>query len=542
MQDALSPGSSLTTRYQIQRTLGRTAGGFLYQALDRQQAVWIMELYPAGSRRAGPLVILAPDVATLRTQWRARLSAWRQLQHPSAVPVLDLLDLFGTTYAVLPPQAGVTLAERLTRQEPLSTGAARALAVTAADVLAQLHRADQPDGAFGPDRLRLVGDRILVEPGWAVPCHEAFTAPEVALVQQPPTTVSDVYALAATTLAAVLGRTPPTAAQRSKGASLPASTPSALDRALRAGLALSPGDRPSTAHAFRQCLDTPTPATAEGPVRRVQAHASWVTHLVFLDGTLVSAGADGLIRSFHHDLRVHSSWACDAGRLTGLTVQAGRVVASDASGRLLVWHDGAPSSARSTQGITHLAALADGTQLITINADNSLSLWSVQGPRQLHSTPPQPAWLRAISVPQDRPVVLIGAADGHVQQLNLHTALPDWTWQSSHAGPVSALSSWHTLTAVGQGAQVSLLRNGQQERVWSCPEEVTAVAFAPAQHRVLATGRQGGLFACPFAPGADVRQLYSADSPLCCLAVQDTTVAFGSQGGALFVADSSGWT
>jgi serine/threonine protein kinase len=200
-------------RYTLEREIGRGGMG----------AVWLGQDEVLGRPVALKRVGFGPGASDLdldRAEREARLAA--RLNHPHVVAVYDLVTEGEDRWLVMEYVAGLTLAELVRRDGPLSPDQAAPLLRQAADALAAAHAAGivhrdvkpsnilvTPDGQvklsdFGIARAQ--ADASLTQTG-LVTGSPAYLAPEVASGQQA-TAASDVWSLGATTYHALSGRPP----------------------------------------------------------------------------------------------------------------------------------------------------------------------------------------------------------------------------------------------------------------------------------------------------------------------------------------------
>lgn len=267
-------------RYRVVRRIGAGGMGAVYlardEALGREVAVKVLRpLGPPGER--------APSEMVERFQREAQAVAL--LSHPSVVRVYDQgVDGEGLPYLVMELVDGPTLAERLEQDGPLPLREVRTLGIQIASALGAAHDAGIVHRDVKPsnilcDRARdglwkladfgiaHTADSSLTITGQFLGTP-SFAAPE-ALEGGASSPAADVYSLAATLYAALVGeppygdaglaqlvvamaqgRTPP--ALTSRRSDVPAGIAGAIDR----GLALAPDERPAAAElAHHLALD-----------------------------------------------------------------------------------------------------------------------------------------------------------------------------------------------------------------------------------------------------------------------------------------------
>ncbi|OLV18467.1 right-handed parallel beta-helix repeat-containing protein [Deinococcus marmoris] len=278
----LTEGSRLAGRYTVQVCL-RADG---YEQFYRATTDWGQSVL---------ITVFRPPQAETPTGGRARQVFMRnarllaQLQRPGVVRVSDLLDEDGTQLVVCEDRLNQTLrqaagdpSQELPPGKWLDLTRALFSALVAAHAQALLHARISPDHVW----LDTAGDvwladfglanRALQEIDLTPPPDPRYAAPELLSggVFSPQT---DVYALAATLLEVLSGRTPPTASARLRGVPLPTLTrpgSAALNHALAVSLALEPSERAIGAGEVLEILEralneqgaqpqaTPEPAAA----------------------------------------------------------------------------------------------------------------------------------------------------------------------------------------------------------------------------------------------------------------------------------------
>ncbi|MBM7807249.1 hypothetical protein JOD57_003086 [Geodermatophilus bullaregiensis] len=174
-----------------------------------------------------PVEVPGTDPAVLREQTVRAARALIHLDHPGAVPVLDVVDDGAATHVVLRDVPGTRLSEVVTRDGPLSpqrtalVGLAVLGVLRAAHGIGVLHRDVTPanvllsaQGDASPGRVFLtdfgvtesVGDAALAGTGLLIG-SPGYTAPELALGESPGP-ASDLWSLGATLFTTVEGRPP----------------------------------------------------------------------------------------------------------------------------------------------------------------------------------------------------------------------------------------------------------------------------------------------------------------------------------------------
>src|ERR1700730_16791928 len=118
-------------QYRIERLLGRGGMGAVYLAhelaLDRDVAI----------------KVLPPEHAStpqIRERFKREARTAARLSHPNIVPLHTFGDVSGLVYFVMGYVAGESLAERIRRQGPFDSEAARTFLASVCDALDYAHR------------------------------------------------------------------------------------------------------------------------------------------------------------------------------------------------------------------------------------------------------------------------------------------------------------------------------------------------------------------------------------------------------------------
>lgn len=248
---ALPEGSRLAGRYTVRGCLRADAYEQFYRAdTDWGQGVLI--------------TVFRPPQPGTPTGGRARQVCMRnarllaQIQRPGVVRVSDLLDEDGAQLVVCEDRLHQTLrqaagdpSQELSPAGQLALTRALFSALAAAHAQALLHARISPDHVWldvaGEVWLADFGlaNRALQEIDLTPPPDPRYAAPEL-LSGGSFSPQTDVYALAATLLEVLSGRTPPTASARLRGVPLPILTQlgsAALNHTLAVALALEPSER-----------------------------------------------------------------------------------------------------------------------------------------------------------------------------------------------------------------------------------------------------------------------------------------------------------
>ena len=270
---------ALAGRYSLLRELGRGGMATVYLGTDMKlgRRVAIKLLAPATRAYLG----------SDRFQREVLLAA--QLSHPHIVPLFEADEADGLLFYVMEYVEGESLRHRLTRQGSLPIEDAIRIAAEVGDALQYAHENGVIHRDVKPENILLSrGHALVTDFGIAKLMEErgsaegpaltgagiavgtaAYMSPEQASGDKRIDPRSDVYALAAVLYEMLVGEPPFTgpsaqaiAARVINDPPRPIRTvrpglPVHLERALAAGLAKSPADRPRTARAFVDALASP---------------------------------------------------------------------------------------------------------------------------------------------------------------------------------------------------------------------------------------------------------------------------------------------
>src|SRR2546426_672209 len=287
---------ALAGRYTLVRELGRGGMATVYLGTDVKlgRGVAIKLLAPATRAYLG----------SDRFQREVLLAA--QLSHPHIVPLFEADEADGLLFYVMEYVEGESLRQRLSRHGPLSVDDAVRIATEVGDALQYAHENGVIHRDIKPENILLSrGHALVTDFGIAKLMEErgsaegpaltgagiavgtaAYMSPEQASGDKRIDARSDVYALAAVLYEMLAGEPPFTgpsaqaiAARVINDPPRPIRTvrpalPVHLERALAAGLAKSPADRPRTARTFVDALASPARE------RRVSARqVGWIATL-----------------------------------------------------------------------------------------------------------------------------------------------------------------------------------------------------------------------------------------------------------------------
>ena len=270
---------ALAGRYTLVRELGRGGMATVYLGTDVKlgRGVAIKLLAPATRAYLG----------SDRFQREVLLAA--QLSHPHIVPLFEADEADGLLFYVMEYVEGESLRQRLSRHGPLSVDDAVRIATEVGDALQYAHENGVIHRDIKPENILLSrGHALVTDFGIAKLMEErgsaegpaltgagiavgtaAYMSPEQASGDKRIDPRSDVYALAAVLYEMLAGEPPFTgpsaqaiAARVINDPPRPIRTvrpalPVHLERALAAGLAKSPADRPRTARTFVDALASP---------------------------------------------------------------------------------------------------------------------------------------------------------------------------------------------------------------------------------------------------------------------------------------------
>lgn len=288
-------------RYEVVSLLGCGALGPTYHARDRTlgRNVVIKEFLPwtLALRRDGTNVIAHPPTLTGDLEWiRARfieegIKLREMPPAPFIVRAVDMLEANGTSCIVFDLVSGISLDKRVKTGGTLRSASVERLLNSLIEALSCLHGEGLLHGDVQPANvmLDLIGRPTLIDFGIARTAMASrlgtmaalyvpgYAAPELAR-GEPPSTATDIYALAATIYYAITGRAPPDAAERLRAdryEPLTTLAPAGFSRELLAGidraLALQPGDRPQTIRILRALLRPKASMQKAGPARSLLA-------------------------------------------------------------------------------------------------------------------------------------------------------------------------------------------------------------------------------------------------------------------------------
>jgi len=282
-------GTRVADRYEVERTTGPCARGFLYAARDTVDGRAVtLEVVPS------PLAADAGMAAELSTR------AARTAQLPGtglARPLAAGVDAaIGAFWIAHEPFEGESLRDRLARGRVTPREAVRLVALildalAPAHTAGDVHRGLEPDdvilmrGADGREEVRILD--FGLSRALAAEAVSPYISPEQARSSAWLTPAADTYSVAAIFYELVAGQPP--GSPRTPLAQLVPGTPAAVSALVEQALAIDPGARPMGAKEMRSALDralTPAPAPQPAP-----PFGATTTNSATNDVTI---GADGL--------------------------------------------------------------------------------------------------------------------------------------------------------------------------------------------------------------------------------------------------------
>jgi protein-disulfide isomerase/serine/threonine protein kinase len=270
-------GTHVAGRYEIERTTGTCARGFLYAARDTSDGRVVTLEVVASPHAADPAIAAELQTRAART---AQL-AGEGIARPLAAGVDAALGAFWIAHE---PFEGESLRARLGRGRVTPREAVR-LAAQILDALAPAHAAGEVHRGLEPEDIVLVRGmdgreemRILdfgLSRALAAEVESPYVSPEQARSSAWLTPAADTYSVAAIFYELVAGQPP--GSPRTPLAELVPGTPPAVSALVEKGLSVDPGARPMGASEMRTALDralTPTPAPQPAPPFGVTTTAS----------------------------------------------------------------------------------------------------------------------------------------------------------------------------------------------------------------------------------------------------------------------------
>ncbi len=273
--------SALSSRYGIQRELGRGGMATVYLATDlkHDREVAIKVLHPELAATLGP------------ERFDREIKFAAKLQHPNILGLFDSGDADGLLYYVMPFVYGESLRERLDRDHMLPVDFAVHVALEVADALGYAHMLGIVHRDIKPENIMLSGGHALVadfgiaravtEAGSSQKLTETGMAVGTPLYMSPEQSVgdtvgptSDIYSLACVLYEMLAGHPPFSGTNarqimaRHAMEQVPSlqvvrdTVPDEVEDAVMAALNKVVADRPQTAAQFAEMLGAPPGATA----------------------------------------------------------------------------------------------------------------------------------------------------------------------------------------------------------------------------------------------------------------------------------------
>src|SRR5688572_21050777 len=266
--------SSLASRYQIDREIGRGGMATVYLARDIRHA------------RNVAVKVLNPELGAVLGSERflSEIQVTAKLQHPHLLPLFDSGEAEGLLFYVMPYIEGESLRARLSREKQLPIDESLRLATAIASALDYAHRHGVIHRDLKPENILLhEGQPLVADFGIALAVSKAggeritqtgislgtpqYMSPEQATGDRPIDQRSDIYSLAAV-LYEVLSGDPPHTASTAQGIIVKVLTdtprsvrgmrphvPPHVDAALERALEKLPADRFNSAHEFAEALN-----------------------------------------------------------------------------------------------------------------------------------------------------------------------------------------------------------------------------------------------------------------------------------------------
>ena len=150
--DGIPVPETLALRYRIVRELGRGGMAVVYLARDLKH------------ERDVAVKVVRPEVAALlgRERFLREIAIAAGLNHPNIVALYDSGEADGFLYYVMPFESGLSLRERLTREDPLPIDEAVRILRDVCEALAHAHQSGIVHRDIKPDNVLLSGRRALV--------------------------------------------------------------------------------------------------------------------------------------------------------------------------------------------------------------------------------------------------------------------------------------------------------------------------------------------------------------------------------------------
>ena len=267
--------AALADRYRLERELGAGGMATVYLAHDLRH------------EREVAIKVLHPDLGAAlgADRFLSEIKTTARLSHPHILPLLDSGAADGFLFYVMPLVTGETLRARLTRERQLPLDDALRIAREVADALQSAHALGIVHRDIKPENILLQGGHALVADfGIALAVQSAggarmtqtglslgtpqYMSPEQAMGERTLDARADVYALGAVTYEMLAGDPPFTgssvqaivarllAERPTPITTLRDTVPPAVEAVVLRALAKLPADRPATAQAFADALQS----------------------------------------------------------------------------------------------------------------------------------------------------------------------------------------------------------------------------------------------------------------------------------------------
>lgn len=319
---ALPSGTRLSD-YKLERVLGHGGFGITYLAVDLSldQKVAIKEYYPREfAVRDSTKTIHAAGNAEDKDNFSWGLERFREeaktlarFSHPNVVAIRRLFEANGTSYIVMEFCEGEPLDKLIKREAPLSKGKLEAIFASLMDGLEHVHAAGVMHRDIKPANIfiRADGSPVLLDFGaarQALVSHSrsmtSLATAHYAAFEQYSThgkqgAWTDIYGLSATLYHAATGEKPQDAPDRILEDTLEPLAERAAGqysenvlKAIDAGLAVRPEDRPQSIKKWRQYIKDSKPAL---PVARERVRKATNEHLTNTHGRTESTFRIGVL-------------------------------------------------------------------------------------------------------------------------------------------------------------------------------------------------------------------------------------------------------
>ena len=410
--------SSLSSRYAVEREIGRGGMATVYLARDIRHA------------RNVALKVLNPELGAVLgvERFLSEIQVTANLQHPNLLPLFDSGEIDGALFYVMPYIEGESLRARLRKEKQLPVDEALHLAIAVAGALHYAHRHGVIHRDLKPENILMhEGQPMVADFGIALAVSAAggeritqtgislgtphYMSPEQATGDRVVDQRSDIYSLGAVLYECLTGDPPHTASTaqaviakvltdpvRSVRVSRP-HVPPHVDEAIERSLEKLPADRWRTAQEFADALQgkslTMSVAGRElltgrwrarhRAARIARSPVFWAAAFVLAAGAALvqfskrpAAGTDRPVRfmlTFPPGDRL-SSQTSGGGRTLAMSADGGKTIYSSVGAgrprRLLVrtLEDAMPRVLEGTEGATHPSFSPDGNWIAFVANQN----------------------------------------------------------------------------------------------------------------------------------------------------------------------------